>query len=83
MGQGYVYVNDVRYSNIFTFAVGIFFVNASQSRASTRIARSGLFFCYGFVFAPERVTDTSILPHEGLMPVCGFLGSNFPETVYP
>lgn len=31
MGQGYVYVNDVRYSNIFTFAVGIFFVNASQT----------------------------------------------------
>ena len=30
MGQGYVYVNDVRYSNIFTFAVGIFFVNASH-----------------------------------------------------
>ena len=30
MWQGYVYVNDVRYSNIFTFAVGIFFVNASQ-----------------------------------------------------
>ena len=30
MWQGYVYVNDVRYSNIFTFAVGIFFVNASR-----------------------------------------------------
>lgn len=32
MWQGYVYVNDVRYSNIFTFAVGIFFVNASQMK---------------------------------------------------
>ncbi len=30
MWQGYVYVNDVRYSNIFTFAVGIFFVNTTQ-----------------------------------------------------
>ncbi len=34
MWQGYVYVNDVRYSNIFTFAVGIFFVNASHVGAS-------------------------------------------------
>ena len=30
MWQGYVYVNDVRYSNIFTFAVGIFFVNTTH-----------------------------------------------------
>ena len=51
---------------MLSFYHDIFFINASQSRASTRIARSGLFFCYGFVFAPERVTDTSILPHEGL-----------------
>ena len=34
MWQGYVYVNDVRYSNIFTFAVGIFFVNTTHTEAS-------------------------------------------------
>ena len=33
MWQGYVYVNDVRYSNIFTFAVGIFFVNTTQVKS--------------------------------------------------
>ena len=53
MGQGYVYVNDVRYSNIFTFAVGIFFVNASQRQAAapkTRTSRCGVrcFLCPRF-----------------------------------
>ena len=40
MGQGYVYVNDVRYSNIFTFAVGIFFVNTTQQRDAAPNSRS-------------------------------------------
>lgn len=36
MWQGYVYVNDVRYSNIFTFAVGIFFVNEQRLKFGTQ-----------------------------------------------
>ena len=39
MWQGYVYVNDVRYSNIFTFAVGIFFVNTTHVGAKSALLR--------------------------------------------
>lgn len=46
MWQGYVYVNDVRYSNIFTFAVGIFFVNTTQAEPGRNWRSRFSFFFY-------------------------------------
>lgn len=52
MWQGYVYVNDVRYSNIFTFAVGIFFVNTTQAEPGRNWRSRFSFFFYLDVLKP-------------------------------
>lgn len=55
MWQGYVYVNDVRYSNIFTFAVGIFFVNASQDGVTKKMSLHFFqYLCGGSGFLKQK-----------------------------
>ncbi len=57
MWQGYVYVNDVRYSNIFTFAVGIFFVNTTHVGAKSALLRRL------FVPAAKKTSSARSLAH--------------------